>query len=735
MVISRAVQATGCSACRVSLLRTFTSLPLATVRTHSASNAQPSRRYPRNFRHVTNDATSLPRAEARIVEPDSQESQAKLVDSEEAEVSEYKPVEAIPWYLQVDAPQTQTQPLSKRQELPELPEHPPPLLQPLLQQISVDLGLDDLTLLDLRKLDPPPALGANLLMIIGTARSERHLHVSADRLCRWLRTNYHLRPDADGLIGRNELKLRLKRKAKRARLMGNANDESYDDGVRTGWVCVDVGVVEAAEGAEVVPEPENFVGFGRRTDGVRIVVQMLTEEKREEVNLEKLWGDVLKRGGKMDIDEEFVQDRLGVAEFARRNTAAPKVKVASSRFQDTRSPILSQARQFHTSSRRLADDLVDTLRSVPDFDVYHTYGVGALQGIQRNVLQLLSSAEFQKARDLLLQNRETQPLLQGEEWQRFLLYNLRSYLEELPEEQALQALGNGADDQISTPFLKMFYDAITRFPNQAQAEAKLWLHFFALEHQHPGYDQFSLYAVYKEVQLAGVPLSTSTFLTLITHLLHTSGSRSYHGPPPQTIHRITQIIRQMSDQGHNILSEEVLIPLQLALAPGLDNDLPPEQIYTNSPETFDLPSHPLLAIQKRLHLLIMHLRMPLISESSRLTLMESYASQHNWLEFFEIFRLAARHGKPRSDEFYASMFVLVASTMHLKGVQSVLRYWVAEMEKEVPKVTAKGNVGIALGYCLQVADPRGEEEFKRDPKGPGEWMRLRRMIERDSKEM
>ncbi|KFY45082.1 hypothetical protein V495_03129 [Pseudogymnoascus sp. VKM F-4514 (FW-929)] len=52
------------------------------------------------------------------------------------------------------------------QKIPDLPSAPPTILQPLLERISIDLGLDDLTLLDLRKLDPPPALGSNLISFI-----------------------------------------------------------------------------------------------------------------------------------------------------------------------------------------------------------------------------------------------------------------------------------------------------------------------------------------------------------------------------------------------------------------------------------------------------------------------------------------------------------------------------------------------------------------------------------------
>lgn len=270
----------------------------------------------------------------------------------------------IPWYLQVDTPQppTSSHPFADRQVIPDLPHEPPSILSPMLEYLSVDAGLDNLTLLDLRSLDPPPALGANLLMVLGTARSVKHLNVSADRFCRWLRSNYKLRPYADGLLGRNELKLKLRRKARRARLAASVGNTLYekgrgaDDGITTGWICVNVGQVEeghskqvpeqdraAAESdmreqdddsvaelgmeeeeggattetdhrelrAEAIAEtgtnvaekeyvnPEqsiedqdnSYIGFGSRSNAPRIVVQMFTEEKRAELDLEGLWQD------------------------------------------------------------------------------------------------------------------------------------------------------------------------------------------------------------------------------------------------------------------------------------------------------------------------------------------------------------------------------------------------------------------------------------------------------------
>jgi hypothetical protein len=235
-------------------------------------------------------------------------------------------VAPLPWYLQVSQAKptaVPSSPAAARQRIPDLPDHPPPILPDVLSHISVDLGLDDLTLFDLRDLDPPPALGANLIMIVGSARSEKHLHVSADRFCRWLRSNYKLSPHADGLLGRNELKLKLRRKAKRLRLMANAGaSESLasDDGIRTGWICVNVGQVQPAESAPTkVRRKEGFVGFGADDNGVSIVVQMLTEERRADVDLEGLWSRVLKRAerekgaleGQESDEQEDPTNRIG----------------------------------------------------------------------------------------------------------------------------------------------------------------------------------------------------------------------------------------------------------------------------------------------------------------------------------------------------------------------------------------------------------------------------------------
>jgi hypothetical protein len=201
----------------------------------------------------------------------------------------------VPWYLQVEPPRHPTL-LHEPAPLPDVPDGSPKLMEPLLKFVSDELGLDELSLLDLREMDPPPALGPDLLMLFGTARSERHLHVSADRLVRWLR-GCGITATADGLLGRNELKIKLRRLARKAKLLGNTGVmRGGDDGISTGWVCVNLGLVGGShQEMEMVDEEGRPTGFGVPQIGTTIVVQMLTESRRKELDLESLWSDMLRK--------------------------------------------------------------------------------------------------------------------------------------------------------------------------------------------------------------------------------------------------------------------------------------------------------------------------------------------------------------------------------------------------------------------------------------------------------
>ncbi|KAH5744360.1 hypothetical protein HBI17_153180 [Parastagonospora nodorum] len=245
---------------------------------------------------------------------------------------------SIPWYLRQNPAARDAQ---KPIEIPDLPPNPPPLLKTILEYISITAGLDDLELLDLRHLDPPPALGPKLIMIIATARSEKHLHVAADGFARFLRREHGLKANAAGLLGRNELKIKLRRKAKRMRMLANVGgavpEGNLDDGIRTGWICCTLSKIEAHPDDMHMPgdNVDEFVGFRSVNPGVNVVVQMFTEEKRVETDLETLWGGVLKTQRREGTAAEEKLKELDEDVEAQESAEVPLI---SSQEEETETP-------------------------------------------------------------------------------------------------------------------------------------------------------------------------------------------------------------------------------------------------------------------------------------------------------------------------------------------------------------------------------------------------------------
>jgi hypothetical protein len=576
MAVARVLRATGCPNCRVSLLWSFASLAGPSIRApHISTRLQRPISYSRirfssNVTREDDGHRGIIEARGRNVEAEDVEEVKDVEDVQETPKTDGESVEvtAVPWYLQVDAPQRMPQTLSERQKIPDLPESPPAILQPLLQQLSVDLGLDNLSLLDLRKLDPPPALGSNLMMVLGTARSEKHLHVSADRLCRWLRSKYKLRPDADGLLGRNELKLKLRRKSRKAKLLGSAADENEDDGVRTGWVCVDVGVVEGEGPVTHEPEPQDFIGFGRRTDGVRMVVQMLTEEKREEIDLERLWGGILKRGGTQQQIESSGQ--VGIESIEPSGSAV--LSGTAKRIGNTPSSIPPLSRGFHTSACR-ASMQVETQATVADSfpGQLPTSNIGqtslGLNDIRQSVMQRFASGDFNLTKAYFLPLSQDVPLLQGEGWRPFLLEQLRVYLESIPRDRAISLLSKDPTDHDTTPFLASFYQTLSAALPEAQGDALVCLHCYAIEIDHPDYTFFLIIALLNEMQTARIPMSSRSYLRLLKNALsshHDKGAGNF--PRPVFIKAALKVLAMMHDQGHKVVTEEIFLALQEAIA-------------------------------------------------------------------------------------------------------------------------------------------------------------------------
>lgn len=296
------LRAGRCSACSLSALRLFIGNFAPETRSVHQSVFHQRRFAPitatsrfSTFRNTSRLFKAPAIEETRT--PKDKELEENLSGSEgdpAAEASSNAKASDVPWYLQVEPPRHPTL-MHEPPPLPDIPEGAPKLTEPLLKYVSDELGMDDLSVLDLREMDPPPAMGPDVIMVFGTARSERHLHVSADRLVRWLRRR-GISAKADGLLGRNQLKTKLKRIARKAKLLGSsAVPRGADDGISTGWICVNLGTVGgSSQEMEMLDEEGRPTGFGVPQMGTTIVVQMLTETRRQDLDLETLWGGMLK---------------------------------------------------------------------------------------------------------------------------------------------------------------------------------------------------------------------------------------------------------------------------------------------------------------------------------------------------------------------------------------------------------------------------------------------------------
>lgn len=293
---------------------TMSARPLSTsvgrLSSHVLSNAGP--RASRRFAAVTLPQTrapsvapqtrpftcSVPSRNSNPSDNGNEEAKSRQAPAEKSTTEPAEETPDEPWYLQVEPPSQP--PVHEPAPLPAIPAGSPAVLEPVLKYVNEEMGLDDLELLDLRSFDPPPALGPNVIMLFGTARSERHLHVASGRLVRWLRYNYKVEANADGLIGAGELKTKLRRLRRKAKLLGSSNiaTQGGDDGITTGWICVNLGIV-GGEGAEEArfDESGQMSGFGSTVmeTGSTIVVQVMTEARRAELDLETLWKDSLER--------------------------------------------------------------------------------------------------------------------------------------------------------------------------------------------------------------------------------------------------------------------------------------------------------------------------------------------------------------------------------------------------------------------------------------------------------
>jgi hypothetical protein len=654
MMAARAqLSSSGCRACRSVALELFTQTFIPrTTRFLPRTQALPSpAKAHSTFRPTLtrrSDAPS-PSIRERIAREETEDDLQAQQDGSEVTSNLEKP-----WYLDVETPRHPTA-IFEPPRLPDVPDDAPKLVSPLVEFTSTELGLDDLNLMDLREIHPPPALGPQLMMLFGTARSERHLHVSADRLVRWLRGR-GVSTNADGLLGRNELKIKLRRRARKAKMLGTSGGgmrHDEDDGIRTGWVCVNLGTTGWSDvEAEVLGEDGQVLGFGVPQTGTTLVVQIMTEAKRKELDLETLWSRTLERclRAKATIDAanseiESEVDRIVPDAITSLGSGSPP-SMASRRLFSTMAPCRSTVSTTLTDSLEAqhSSTLVSTLQS-SSLESLEFGNTGGMQPVDR-------------------------------------LYKLRLDFDRLSPEGAIQAL---TPSNPPSKFLKHFSVQIAALTPAESWSARTWLQVNGQLLGHPQYGLVKLVRLVDEMELDGISVQQDDFQLLLRGIIGAPyPDMSFLQARCKLALRVFDV---MSLRGMSVLTPTSVVTLITALI----------QSGAQGKNTRDL--------QARLELLLAEADLPYMGEESLKQLLVTYALQGNWERLWDTWRIPPKYEAGRSRELYSFLLGLVAQTNHQMNCIEALRWVVPEMLHEIPPITPNAQLIDSLRTVARIADP------------------------------
>lgn len=631
--------------------------------------------------------------------------------------SKITPVEdSVPWYLQ-DGYAVKSSLVPKRAPLPPLPELSPELLEEIITHLDVELGITGITIMDLRSLDPAPALGCDIIMVFGTACSDRHLHSSAYRVCRWLRTTHSLEPYADGLIGRNARKLIDRRRVRRGSVAATQIGVT-DESLVTEWVCVNTGY----EG---------------------IVLQLFTKKRRKELNLEALWERKLNtsrknkeklmqataEGERVVLEDLYATDEVpdievGVLEnHSLQGSSAPTLSGSTFPVGTVSSFLNQQTRTVHTSSRQLPATASYRLRDV--HSMVHQKLPSTFQGLI-NHIPLLSADIHNGEYDTIERSFSTYypevyfpPFIK----QAAILFAHVFHLQNTPPDAACEALGSFSFDTTSTPFLRSFF--LKMPPVLAHIHYHAWLALLVQAHflKPSAYPETSFHELVIQMKASGLQVPIPFYIVILEVLATTPSLRrrqnkSVYLETRETSRRMKAMHDILEDMSRSSTYDVNTSDIYALLTRGLmSKDI--EAFQRLALDVCEIPGAAarnrggIAGLQKEyapdrriflIERLMEHYSIPQTNHEWYANFLTSTALAGYWPAFWNRWKDVHYHGFSRGTKLYKLALGLVTMSGNRVEAVNTLRNLQASMDREQPKVVLDAE--LARGF-LAVMDVAG----------------------------
>ena len=309
---------------------------------------------------------------------------------------------------------------------------------------------------------------------------------------------------------------------------------------------------------------EGYVGFNEEVGGAKVVIQMLTEGKREELDLEGLWRKIQQRQERKDEltangQEEFLPGQESSRSSLHHEAAGPKFSSSLSPIHSNGANIsFNQVRHYHRGPVSAAEK-TKPLGDSDYMGLYKSSLDAVMQGPEGSSTVRETGVAPSQFRNVQVESNQGRS---SDASKTILLRALVDQLERLPLQEALKALGRDANDFKSTPFLSSFYRSYPLFPSADHWECRLTLVCHGIKIGHSGYSKVHLNALACEMQSSLVDIPAKVFSIIYKAFLVPNPARAdrHQRRPsigPNNLVHAVDALEAMSFRGHRILTDEI----------------------------------------------------------------------------------------------------------------------------------------------------------------------------------